>query len=92
MGDPIDETSFPDIGANHHMTSNPTEAKGIHSYSSKESVMVGNDADSSITSVGQFNVLGTQIKLNNILIVLEIACNLFSVSQFTKDNHCCFLF
>ncbi|KAF9663835.1 hypothetical protein SADUNF_Sadunf17G0093300 [Salix dunnii] len=87
-----DDSWYPDTGANQHMTSNPSEVKGIDSYSGNDTVMVGNGNGLTIVGKGHTTLSTTALKLNNVLIVPEIKKKLLSVSQFTRDNNCYFLF
>jgi len=74
------------------MTSNPSEVQGIDSYSSTDIVMVGNDNGLVIVGTGHTNLPTTTLKLNNVLVVPDIKKKLLSVSQFSQDNNCYFLF
>jgi hypothetical protein len=74
------------------MTPNSSELQGINSYSGTDTVMVGNDNGLSIAGTGHTNIPTTTLKLNNVLVILDIKRKLLSVSQFTQDNNCYFLF
>uniref|UniRef100_A0A6N2LVF6 Retrovirus-related Pol polyprotein from transposon TNT 1-94-like beta-barrel domain-containing protein n=1 Tax=Salix viminalis TaxID=40686 RepID=A0A6N2LVF6_SALVM len=92
IGETTEEPWYSDTGANQHMTSNTNEVQGIISYPGHESVMVGNGQDLSITGTGHIILPTTKLKLNDVLVVPEIKKKLLSVSQFTRDNNCYFLF
>jgi hypothetical protein len=66
--------------------------QGIHPYSGTDTVMVGNGNGLSITGIGQTTLPTTTLQLHNILVVPDIKGKLLSVSQFTRDNNCYFLF
>jgi len=74
---------YPDTGANHHMTSNPSEVQGIDSYSGTDTAMVGNGNGLTIVGTRHTNLPTTTLKLNNVLVVPNIKKKLLSVSQFT---------
>jgi len=74
------------------MTPNSNEVQGIHPYSGTDTVMVGNGNGLSITSIGQTTLPTTTLQLHNVLVVPDIKGKLLSVSQFTRDNNCYFLF
>jgi len=54
------------------MTSYTNEVQGIHSYLGNDSVMVENGNGLQISGIGQVSLPTTNIKLNNVLIVLDI--------------------
>ncbi|KAG6790018.1 hypothetical protein POTOM_006161 [Populus tomentosa] len=78
--EPTEETSYPDTGANNHMTADTSEVQGIHSYPGNDSVMVGNGNGLPISGIGQVSLPATNIKLNNVLVVPNIKKKLLSVS------------
>nr|TKS16667.1 hypothetical protein D5086_0000020980 [Populus alba] len=90
--DNVKDNWYPDTGANQHMTPNFSEVQGINSYSSTDTVMVGNGNGLSIVGTGHTNIPTTKLKLNNELVVPEIKKKILSVSQFTQDNNYYFLF
>jgi hypothetical protein len=92
VADTIEETWYPDTGANHHMTSETCEVQGIHSYLRNDSVMVENENGLQIYGIGQVSLPATDIKLNNVLIVPDIKKKLLSVSQLTKKHNSYFIF
>ena len=63
-------------------------------YHGKDSLYVddGNSLDITHVSEGLIDTKEGSLKLNNILIVLEIKKNLLSVSQLTHDNACIIIF
>jgi hypothetical protein len=90
--DNAEDNWYPNTGANQHMTLNPSEVQGIDSYSGTDTIMVGNGNGLSIVSTRHTNLPTTTLKLNNVLVVPNIKRKLLSVSQFTRDNNCYFLF
>lgn len=54
--------------------------------------MVGNGSVLSIVSVNNFQIPHTSLAIKNALIVHDIRKKLLSISQFTIDNNCCFVF
>ena len=74
------------------MTSDTNEVQGIISYLGNDSVMVGNGQDLHITGTGNVTIPTTSLKLKDVLVVPEIKKKLLSVSQFTRDINCYFLF
>lgn len=74
------------------MTPTTTDAQGIIPYTGHDSVMVGNGSGLPISIVGQFTIPQTSLILHKTLIVPDLKKKLLSVSQFTADNNCCFLF
>lgn len=90
--DTAEETWYSDIGVNQHMICNTNEIQGINSYLGNDFVMVGNGQDLPITGTGHIILPTTNLKLNDVLVVLAIKKKLLSVSQFTRDNNFYFLF
>jgi len=74
------------------MTSDTNKVQGIISYSGNDSVMVGNGQGLPITGTEHVTIPTTNLKLNVVLVVPIIKKKLLSVSQFTRDNNCYFLF
>jgi hypothetical protein len=92
IGEIAEEIWYSDTSTNHHMTSNTNEVQGINSYLGNDSVIVGNGHDLPITSTGHIIFLTTNMKLNDVHVVPAIKKKLSSVSQFTRENNCYFLF
>jgi hypothetical protein len=92
IGETAEETWYSDTRANQHMTSDTNEVQGIISYPGNDSVMVGNGQGLPITDTGNVTIPTTNLQLNNVLVVPAIKKKLLSVSQFTRDNNCYFLF
>jgi hypothetical protein len=74
------------------MTSDTNKVHGIISYPGNDSVMDGNGQGLPITGTGHVTIPTTNLKLNDVLVVPTIKKKLLSVSQFTRDNNCYFLF
>ncbi|MCH85303.1 retrovirus-related pol polyprotein from transposon TNT 1-94 [Trifolium medium] len=88
---------YPDSGASHHLTYNPHNFGYRASYQGHDQVMMGNDQGVSIHSLGhsQFhspNNPNVHLKLNDLLLVLDISKNLLSISKFAQDNNVIFEF
>ncbi|XP_012840356.1 PREDICTED: uncharacterized protein LOC105960698 [Erythranthe guttata] len=74
-----------DSGASHHMTGCDdllTKSHDVHNYP----VGLPNGAEIVATKEGT-TVLGEQIKLNNVLFVPNLNCNLLSVGQFLNETN-----
>jgi hypothetical protein len=54
--------------------------------------MVGNGQGLPITGTGNVTIPTTNLKLNDVLMVPAVKKKLLSISQFTRDNNCYFLF
>jgi hypothetical protein len=78
--DNAEDSWYPDIGANQHMTSNPSEVQDINSYSGTDTVIVGNGNGLAIVGTGDINLPTNTLKLNNMLVVPDIKKKLLSVS------------
>lgn len=81
---------FPDYGASHHMIANPSNFALTQPYICNKSLMIGND-DSLSSNIyhNQINFIFSPnriLKMNNMLLISNIAKNLLNVSQFTKEN------
>ena len=59
------------------MTSNPSEVQGIDSYSSTDTVMVGNSNGLAIVGKGHTKLPTTTLKLNNMLVIPTIKRNYY---------------
>lgn len=70
MGDTVDETWYPNAGANQHITANVTDAQGKHPYLGQDSIMVGNGDALPISNVASFKISSINVTLSNVLIVL----------------------
>ncbi|GAB2299629.1 hypothetical protein Dimus_038571 [Dionaea muscipula] len=86
-----DSNWYPDSGASHHMTPDPSLAEGMTAYDGYDSITVGNGHRLPITSTGTVK-LSPSLILDKVLIVPKIQKNLLSVSRFTEQNNCCFIF
>lgn len=87
-------TWFIDTGATNHVTADLSNLS-IHSdYVGNDHLTVSNGKGFSISTTGcsQYFSNGNLVSLHNIFHVPAIFQNLLSVSQFTKDNDCYFVF
>lgn len=86
-----DQAWFPDSGATHHVTNNPSNLLDSISLPGSDQVLLGNGQGLPILSIGKAHLTSpyaprTALKLDNLLLVPGITKNLISVSQFAKDN------
>ncbi|KAJ0031730.1 hypothetical protein Pint_13506 [Pistacia integerrima] len=82
-----------DLGASHHVTDHPAALSNVSPYVGPQQLTVGDGVSLPITHTGTIEpTLSSPYRLSNVLVVPSIAKNLLSVSQFTKDNNCVFLF
>lgn len=78
---------YPNLGTNHHVTSDPKNLTTSKNYAGLDKLMLENGKSIDVSS-SCFNYFSSQfglarsMSLNNILHVLDIAKNLLSVSQF----------
>jgi len=93
MDDPL---WYPDSGATHHITKDPTVYSSKHPYHGTETVIMGNGSGLSIANIGftSFSSPSTHksLVLKNPLHVPLITKNLLSVSSFARDNNLMFTF
>lgn len=89
------EAWFPDSHATSHMTGDEGNfTSPLSVYTDNDTVMVGDGNLLAITYIGDASIstaVGPVI-LKNVLYVSVMTKNLLSVSQFTKDNQCDFIF
>ncbi|KAL6140455.1 hypothetical protein ACLB2K_058754 [Fragaria x ananassa] len=67
------------------MTSSPQTLNNITPYSASDSVQIGNGSQLSITHTGN-SMLGL-LKLNNVLLIPDLAAHLLSIHQLCKQNN-----
>jgi histone deacetylase 1/2 len=75
-----------DSGATNHMTSEVQLLNNVAPYQASDSVQVGNGHHLKITHIGN-TILGL-LKLNNVLLIPELAAHLLSIYQLCKQNNC----
>lgn len=75
-----------DSGATNHMTSEVQLLQNLAPYSSGDTVQIGNGAHLNVTHIGHAK-LGS-LKLNNVLLIPELAAHLLSIYQLCKQNNC----
>ncbi|KAK8957728.1 hypothetical protein KSP39_PZI001284 [Platanthera zijinensis] len=92
LSDQVDHAWYPDTGATNHMTADTAQLEGMTPYSGLDSVMVGNGTGLPITHVAKVSIPRTSVHLDRVLVVPNLKKNLLSVSQYTRDNDCCFIF
>ena len=73
-----------DTGASAHMTTDPSTLDQCTNYTSKDSVIVGNDASLPITHTGTLSPV-PNIHLLDVLDVPLLTKNLLSISKLTSD-------
>ena len=74
------------------MTTNAIPLQGMRHYSSSSKVVVGNGVGIPISHIGDLSLSHNGLSLNQVLVVPTIIKNLLSVSQFSTDNNCYFIF
>ena len=76
-----------DIGASNHMTSKASMLSNIQQYSSTDSVLIGDGFSLPIHGIGDTFIKQKNITLplHDVLLVLDLTKNLFSISQLTKQ-------
>ncbi|KAA8546839.1 hypothetical protein F0562_003237 [Nyssa sinensis] len=91
---PPSTTWISDSGASNHITSDLTNLALPNAYQGKDHVAVGNGAGLPIAHTGSSKFIcgSSTFALQNILHCPSIAANLLSISQFTEDNNCYFVF
>ncbi|GAU28846.1 hypothetical protein TSUD_21830 [Trifolium subterraneum] len=88
---------YPDSGASHHVTPDPSNLSDTTSLPGSDQVLIGNGQGLSIDSIGsmkfpsKFNSK-TSLSLKHLLLVPAITKNLMSVSKFAQDNNVFFEF
>lgn len=92
-----EQIGYPDSGATHHVTNNPSNLLDSISLSESDIVLLGNGQGLPILSVGstQFaspNSPHTALTLNNLLSDPDITKNLISVNKFARDSQVYFEF
>lgn len=65
----MDEPSYPNTGANYHMTPIITHLQGIKSYTIIDSLLFGNGVEIKFLCVDHFKVSNTLLKLKNVLFI-----------------------
>lgn len=89
-----DQTWFADYGATNHITKDLKNLSLQSDYQGTDKVSIGNGQGLPISKLGS-SIISTPtsiFRLKNVLQVPDIATNLLSVHQFTKDNNCIFVF
>ena len=76
-----------DSGASDHMTGTANAFSSYTPYNSGQKIKI---ADGSLSPVAGTRTvfLSNTIKLDSVLYVLKLSCNLLSVRKLTKDLHC----
>ena len=87
-------TWFTDTGATNHVTPDLNNLSLHSEYVGTDSLAVGNGKSLPISHIGTSHCVsnGSTFNLQDVLHVPTIAQNLLSVSEFTKDNDCHFVF
>lgn len=80
-----------DSSATDHMTGNALNFSKFQSNSSNHNVTLANGSSSSVKGSGTINLTNT-MSLENVLHLPDLAFNLLSVSQITKELDCCVSF
>ena len=89
-----EQTWYTDSGASTHITPNLANLSIHNDYDGKDQVTVGNGAGLKISHIGSSQVHNnsSNFHLSNILHCPSVSTNLLSVHQFSRDNHCFFVF
>ena len=80
-----------DSGASSHMTHDDGKISLVKPLSSPHFVTVGNGHTVPISSSGHTTLhspSGHTFKLNHVLLVPHLICNLLSIRKFTRENLC----
>jgi len=81
---------YPDTGATHHITHDPSVFSSTNTYTSNDFVQPGNGSSMPIRDFGYAFLSSPSsshfFKLHNLLHMPSINKNLLSVSQFARDN------
>jgi len=81
---------YPDTGATHHITHDPSVFSSTNTYTGNEFVQLGNGLGMPIRDFGSAFLSSSNsshsFKLHNLLHVPSVNKNLISVSQFARDN------
>lgn len=92
----LDLNWYPDSGASHHITFDYNNLNNAVDYQGQEKLQVGNGAGLKIANIGDTLLNSPSSKhaftLQSLLHVPQIKKNLFSVSQFAKENNVYFEF
>jgi histone deacetylase 1/2 len=88
---------YPDSGASHHVTPDPTNLSDSVSLPGSDQVLMGNGQGLAINSVGSMSFPSNfrpnaSLTLKHLLLVPSITKNLLSVSKFAQDNNVFFEF
>ncbi|PRQ52801.1 putative RNA-directed DNA polymerase [Rosa chinensis] len=75
-----------DTGATNHMTHNPQVLNNVIPYPTTDGVQIGNGNQLAITHIG--NAMLGILKLDNILLIPDLAAHLLSIYQLCKQNNC----
>lgn len=89
-----ESTWYSDTGASHHITNDLGNLSLASTYDGSDTVRVGNGQGLQISHIGS-STPSTPLSsflMRNILHCPTASSNLLSVSQFSKDNTCYFLF
>lgn len=89
-----ESTWFTDTGATNHVTPDINNLSIHSNYVGNDNFAIGNGKKLSISHTGSSQYLsdGSIVSLHNILHVSHISQDLLSVSQFTTDNNCHYIF
>ncbi|KAF8394586.1 hypothetical protein HHK36_020800 [Tetracentron sinense] len=89
-----DSTWFTDTGATNHVTADLNNLSLHSDYEGSDNLTVGNGKGLHIEHIGStsYSSNGSTFHMQDILHVPCITKNLLSVSQFSKDNDCHFVF
>jgi len=81
---------YPDTGATHHITHDPSVFSSTNTYTGNDFVQLGNGSGMPIHDFGSAFLSSSNsshsFKLHNLLHVPSVNKNLISVSQFARDN------
>jgi len=89
--DPTSSTWIPDSGASFHVTGDSQNIQQFIPFEGPDQIYFGNGEGLPILASGS-SCLPNSLYLHNLLDVLSITKNLFSVSTFSRDNHVYFEF
>lgn len=83
-----DNEWFPNMGASAHMTADHGKLQSLIPYYGSEKIMVRNGESIDITHIGSksINVGSNQLKLDNVLVVLDIKKSLILIVNCLLNN------
>ncbi|KAH9696724.1 reverse transcriptase Ty1/copia-type domain-containing protein [Citrus sinensis] len=76
-----------DTGASDHMTGDASMLQDYKAIINSTSVRIADGSHTKIAGTGSIKLI-KELHLNSVLYVPNLACNLLSISKFTRDQNC----